>query len=288
MADLPTVLDQGRSPVSLANASRAGLVARWRHLVGAVRAGGGTGPVLGGGFVLLVVAELVVQTGGLALGELCHVAALAYLLGGYVLWSREPERRLLLALSLLPLVRLLSLSLPTRLVPVLDWYVLIGVPSMLALGLAARELGLRPADLGLRLAPIRPELRVAAAGLALSLPAYAILRPQPLVGDPTASGLIVAGAIVAIFGGLFEELLFRGFIQTVAVQGLARGGVIVSTAATALMYAASLDLRYTIFASLVGAFFGLAVRRSGSIVGASAGHALLFYGQLVVWPLALR
>lgn len=244
--------------------------------------------ILAVGFVAIIVAEAIAVGGTLVAGEIAYGAALALLLAAYLAWDREPERRLLLALATLPIIRLLGISLPALIVPVIDWYVLIGIPAFVAVGLVARRLGLGLRDLGIRRAPIGPQLTLAASGLVLGLPAYVILRPDALVPDPTIVRLVVAAVVLGVFAGALEEVLFRGLIQTVASQALARGGILVNSAATALMYVATLNLRYVLFILLVAAFFGLGVRRTGSIAGTSAGHALLLFSQLVVWPLVLR
>jgi membrane protease YdiL (CAAX protease family) len=97
----------------------------------------------------------------------------------------------------------------------------------------------------------------------------------------------MASAIVIVFVGILEELLFRGLIQSVGTQLISRGGVVLSVAATALMYSASLNLRYVLFITLVAAFFGIIARRSGSIAAPIAGHAALVWVQLVILPILL-
>ena len=92
---------------------------------------------------------------------------------------------------------------------------------------------------------------------------------------------------MAIFGGLLEEGLLRGVIQRVADRLLARGSILVSAFATGLLYASSLNVRYLVFAVLVGIAFSFIVRRTDSIVGAALGHAALFAGQLVLLPALL-
>jgi uncharacterized protein len=223
-----------------------------------------------------------------AIGATAYAIVLILLLSAYLMWTSEPTRRLLLALALVPIVRLLSLSLPSLLLPVLDWYVLIGIPALLAIVLVARTLRLRPVDLGLgRPRRIRPQVLVASTGLLLGLPAYLISRPDPTVAIPTPFLIAQAAVILAIFGGFLEELLYRGLIQSVASGFLARGGIIVSSVTTAIMYASSLNVRYVLFMTLVAIFFGLAVRRTGSIAGTTGAHAILLVTQLVIWPLAI-
>lgn len=233
---------------------------------------------------ILIVAQLLVVFGEVAVAELAQIAVFVFLATAYLAWRKEPERDLMLALAVLPLVQLLSLALPTRLVPTLQWFVMIGVPTYLLLVMASYRLHLRPNEIGLRLTRWQPQARVVLFGAALAIPGYIILRPAPLVADPTPLNVATAVVIVAVFGGFLEEGLFRGVIQSVAERSVARNSIAVSSFATGLLYAGTLDLRYMVYAVLVGIAFGTVVRRTGSLVGVAGGHAALFAGQLVLLP----
>jgi membrane protease YdiL (CAAX protease family) len=233
---------------------------------------------------ILILAQGFVVFGEVAVAEVAQIAVFVFLATAYLAWRKEPERDLMLALALLPLVQLLSLALPTRLVPTLQWFVMIGVPTYLLLVMAAYRLHLRPNEIGLRLTRWQPQARVVLFGAALAIPGYIILRPAPLVADPTPLNVATAVVIVAVFGGFLEEGLFRGVIQSVAERAVARNSIAVSSFATGLLYTATLDLRYMVFAVLVGIAFGTVVRRTGSLVGVAGGHAALLAGQLVLLP----
>jgi membrane protease YdiL (CAAX protease family) len=266
----------------------AGGAAGWETVTGAL-----AWPVVILALAVIAAAEVTfvigaVVIGAVAIGAVAYALVLVLFLLAYLTWTSEQARRLLLALTTVPIVRLLSLSVPTLLVPILDWYILIGVPAFLGILLVARTLRLRPVDLGLgRPRRIRPQVVVASSGLLLGLPAYLISRPDPMVAIPTPFLIVQAAVILAVFGGFLEELLYRGLIQSMASGMLARGGIIVSSATTAIMYASSLNVRYVLFMTLVAVFFGLAVRRTGSIVGTTGAHAILLITQLIVWPLAI-
>lgn len=237
--------------------------------------------------VVLLVAQAVVLFADTWIAEIAQIGAFIVLAITYLTWPREPHRQLLLALALLPLVQLLSLSLPTRLVPTIEWFVMIGAPVFALLVLAAIRLGLRPDELGLRRTRWQPQARIVLIGAALAIPGYLILQPTALVADPTPVNVVTGMVIVAIFGGFLEEGLFRGVIQSVAERSLARRSIIVSAFATGLLYSTSLDIRYVAFAVLVGILFSTVVRRTGSIVGVAGGHAALLAVQLVLLPALL-
>src|SRR6185312_11078585 len=82
-------------------------------------------------------------------GLLLHGVILLALLVDAAHQDRDSRRNLLLVLSLLPLIRLLSLALPLAEIPRIDWYVAITAPGFVAAVLAARLVGVDRRAIGL-------------------------------------------------------------------------------------------------------------------------------------------
>ena len=239
------------------------------------------------GAMTIVAAEALTVTGELDRAAAGDVVAFVLLLAVGMAGPSVAVRRLSIALATLPILRLLSIAVPAVLIPTVAWYVEIGLPALLAVLLAARALDLRPRDLGLRRMPLRDVLALGAAGAVLGLPAYLIASPTSPLDQPAPLSILTFSLIVVVFVAFLEELLLRGLIQHVGSELFARAGVLVSTAATALLYAASLNLRYVLFMSLVALLLGVTVRRFGSLAGAVAAHGGLVIVQLVVLPILL-
>lgn len=235
----------------------------------------------------LVAAEAITLLSGPTVGVPAHGLVLCVLLGLSLRLGQPSHQRLTLALALMPLVRILSLALPAAILPMMFWYLEIGLATFEAIFLVMRRLDLTLRDIGVRRPPGGDVLGVAAIGACLGVPAYLIVGPVNLGQGGGILGLATASAVVIIFVGVLEEVLFRGLIQSAGTELMSRGGVVLSVAATTLMYAASLNLRYILFAALVAAFFGIIARRSGSIVAPVAGHAALAWIQLVLLPMIL-
>ena len=233
----------------------------------------------------LVVAEAITLAGGAAAGVFAHAIMLLLLLALSLRLGPGSMQRLTLSVAVLPLVRVLSLALPAAIVPIVYWYLEIGLAGIEGILLVMRRLNLSPADVGLRRTSIAEIATVGAIGAILGLPAYLIGGRVDLGHGGGLVGLAIASAVVVVFVGFFEELLFRGLIQSAGTVLFSRGGVLLSVGATVLMYSASLNPRYIIFVALVATFFGIVARRSGSIVAPVAGHAALALVQLVVLPL---
>ncbi|MFC1593060.1 type II CAAX prenyl endopeptidase Rce1 family protein [Candidatus Omnitrophota bacterium] len=147
--------------------------------------------------------------------------------------ARESSsRQLILSLALVPLTRILSLSMPLANIPQIWWYVIIYVPLFAAGATVAYVLGYRPADIGFtfnfRLLPVY--LAIAMTGILFGVAEYFILSPIPLVMDFSWQSIWLPALIFLSTTGFVEEFTFRGVLQCTAVQrfGWWRGVIYVS------------------------------------------------------------
>lgn len=123
----------------------------------------------------------------------------------------------------------------------------------------------------------------------MSIAAFVILRPASLMGEFSWPALLAGSAILVVFTGFTEELIFRGLLQSVASEVYGSlAGILISSSIFAVMYFASLSLVYVVFISLVGLFFSLCVRLSGSIWGVTLAHSLMNVGLIIIWPLVMN
>jgi membrane protease YdiL (CAAX protease family) len=216
-----------------------------------------------------------------AFGSPVAAAALAgvllvALLAHYV-WSGEPA---LAALALVPLLRIASLALVTG--NVVSSCVLAGVPVLIGVVLAARALDLQGV-IALWQIRLRSQWHVALGTLVLARAAPALLTLAPVVSDRSPAEVLVAAAVVFVFAGVLEELLFRGVVQA-ALAGVVRGwSVPLADVLFAATYVGSGSWAYTVFMAAFGLACGWWVRRTGSVAGAAVAHGLLAAGVLVVW-----
>ena len=195
--------------------------------------------------------------------------------------AQAPYRRLLPALALVPLLRILSLAMPIKFVPEIYWYALIGLPLLVGIGLAARAANLSREQIGLRLGAWPAHLLVAASGLPLGLAAAALLPP---VAAPSAGGVeIAAGVVMLALAGFAEELLFRGVLMRAVRDLLGRDDLLLSTFLFAVVYLGTRSVEYILFAALVGLFFGWCARKTGAIWGVALAHGLISVGVMYIW-----
>lgn len=196
-------------------------------------------------------------------------------------------RRLYWALSLVPLVRILSASLPLGRFPATWSYAVVVLPLVLAVAVASRTMGYGPTDLGLRWRwrQVPLHLLVGLTGLPLGMVEYLILWPTPLAPRLTWSAVWLPSLILLVSTGFGEELLFRGLMQRAASAALGpwMGPLQVTLVSTVLHigYRSWLDVA---FVFLVGGLFALVADRSRSIWGVTLAHGMTNVSLLLIAP----
>jgi membrane protease YdiL (CAAX protease family) len=234
--------------------------------------------------LLITAAELVTAIVQPQLGLILH----ALLLVGLTLFGASGQlttgRKLALALTLAPLIRLLSLALPLIRFPQVTWYPIVAIPLLIATWIVIRLLGLTRQALGLQLGHLPGQLLLMGGGLGLGAAEYAILRPAPLLASYSWGALVLTVLSLVIFTGFTEELIFRGLLQTVAEPVLSRWSLIYVALLFAALHIGYLSIADVVFVFVVGLLFGQIVRWGGSILGVTLAHGLTNVTLFVIMP----
>ncbi|MDN5348295.1 MAG: protease family protein [Clostridia bacterium] len=233
---------------------------------------------------VLTLAELLVAFMKVQAGMYLHIGLLLALLAQATLAHGSREYPLYLTLTLAPLIRILSLSMPLAGFPLVYWYLLTGLPLFAGASVAAYLAGLSLRDCGFRPGSIY-QLPVALTGLPLGLAEYLILRPQPLVPELTWADLLLPALILLVFTGFVEELIFRGILQAAArrAMGDTRGLYFVAFI-FAVLHITHLSALDVFFVFGVALFFGRVVSRENSLLGVTLAHGLTNISLYLVWP----
>lgn len=242
---------------------------------------------------LLTVAELVTVLVAPQLGVVLHLGSLFLLLLHCALVWERPLHRLLLTLAFVPLIRVISMSLPLIGFPLVSWYAITSVPLFVAavvvmrlLGLGRRGWGLGAGAGGLLALPL--QLLVGASGIALGYVEYLILRPEPLVETFTWQAVLLPALVLLVSTGYLEELIFRGLMQQTAVEQLGRGrGIIYVALFFAVLHIGYLSVADVLFVLAVGLAFGLIVQLTGSLLGVTLAHGLTNITLFLVMPFVI-
>jgi membrane protease YdiL (CAAX protease family) len=187
----------------------------------------------------------------------------------------------ILALSFLPLIRLVSLTAPVAGGSEGARYLIVGGLVLASIAWAAWGVGLP----GIVLGPRAPMLQFAAvlAGVPLLVLGYLAIRPDSITSSNGRAEWVAAGAVAV--AGVVDELVFRGFVQS----ALARlyGGLVGPALAVALYVILYADVRpagLIAFAAAVAVVYSWFAQKTQSLLGVTVSHALVNIGLFVLLP----
>lgn len=234
------------------------------------------GPVViaGAYLAVLVAAECLTALVDARIGAGLHVALLMALLVHASLMAGQPYYKLLLALTLPSLVRILSLSMPLEDIHLAYWYAIIAFPVVMAAFLVARTIGLSRRDIGLSMGFIPFQLLIATSGVGLGVTEYLILRPEPLIETLRWQTVLVPALTLMVGTGFSEELLFRGVMQSASRDALGKASIFYVSAVFAVLHIGHRSALDVVFVFGVGLLFAWVVAKGGSILGVSLAHGL--------------
>jgi membrane protease YdiL (CAAX protease family) len=170
-------------------------------------------------------------------------------------------------------VRLVTLAaLPGNVTP-LARLMVVGVPALVAIAIAAR---LRAP--GWRFLPPHTggwpgQLLVTLVGIPLALILWAIAPPAVELAANTPA--VVAATALIIFAALPEEMLYRGLLVPAASAAVGPWGVLLASVGYAVAYIPSGSTTTLGFAFLLGMVLGWCRQRTGSVVGVIGAHSVL-------------
>jgi membrane protease YdiL (CAAX protease family) len=246
---------------------------------------------------LVAAAQIGLVAAGPVASACCDAVIVLVLMSAYAI---EPDTRpadALLLLTLVPLTRLISLSLPRSDLSALAREALVSGTLLVALGAAVRLVAIDWTPL--RLLPsawrqgVRPgraiaaQLLIALCGIPVGLLGDRVHRFHPLATPSQHLRLVAAVAILALLSAPVLELVFRWALQQVALELMGPRGLVLVSVLYAGMYAGTRSAGYVALMGAVALSLGSAVARTGSVWGAIAAHVLIDVGVLVVWPAVL-
>jgi len=193
--------------------------------------------------------------------------------------------RLILSLSLVPMVRIVSLSMPLENVPRIWWFPIMYAPLFLAALVVAYMLGLRLKETGFNLHCPFINLLVGISGIGLGFVEYFILRPESMVAELTWQAALVPALILLFTTGMVEEYIFRGVLQQTAVELYGKRGIVYVSLIFAVLHMGFLSVVDIIFVLGAGLYFGWVVYKTSSLTGVILAHGATNIVLFIVAPL---
>lgn len=224
---------------------------------------------------LLIFGELVTTYSFKEFGLVIHFGILIALIVHSSMSKSYPYATLLRSMIVLPIIRIIGLTMPLMNIPTLYLFPIIAIPLFSSSIVLMRVQHITRIRVGLIWGNLRTQFAIAITGFFLGAIEFVILRPLPLIHTFDATNLIIGGIILLISTGLAEELLFRGIIQknTEDILGFGVGLLYTSLLFTSLHigWDSIIDL---IFVFIVALFYGYAFQKTRSIFGITLSHGI--------------
>ena len=191
-------------------------------------------------------------------------------------------------LTLAPLIRMLSTSMPVAPLEQIYWFVVINTPLFVIAILLIKSQMLTKRFIGLRLGNWKIQFPIAITGFFLGFMDYSLLRPSPLIASLTPETLLIPAAILMIFTGFSEELIFRGLIQTHAEKLTGKlYGLIFTSVLFASMHIGWQSPPDLLFVFGVGLFYGYVFQKTRSLTGITLSHGITNITMFLLAPFLL-
>jgi len=234
--------------------------------------------------VAIIIAEVVTTFYQPVIGIACHTVILIAMLIDSALVDRYFYGRLVLALSLIPIIRIISLTMPLADIPQIWWYPIIYLPLLAAATIVMRLLNYKPADVGIRFGFIPLQLMIGLVGIGLGILEYLVLSPEPLVTELTWQTAWLPALILALSTGLVEEFIFRGILQKVSMEILGSWGIVYVSFLFAILHIGFLSWLDVAFVFAIALFFGWVVNKTRSLFGVILCHGIINIVLFIVAP----
>lgn len=225
--------------------------------------------------LLISLAEIIAALYHPFWGILSHVVILFGLIVHATLNIDNPMGKMLLSLTLAPMIRIASYTVP--LIPLRPFasYVLIYFPIAVATYFVMRCLNLKAAEVGLRFRGMYPfHFLTALTGVVFGIVEYLILRYPPMIPYLSWTNAWLPGITLLLTTGFVEEFVFRGTMQRACAEALGRWNLVYISFLFAIFHVIHKSVLDIILVFFIALFFAWAVKKSGSIVGVSLAHGV--------------
>jgi CAAX protease family protein len=226
--------------------------------------------------ILIVGAELITIFVGVIPGLILYALLLIGITNLIFFSKRIADRKIYLMLIPLPLLRILSLTLPLpQLAPFL-WYILIGIPLLFSTLWIVRVTRFSQLRLNLNLMDWIGQYIFGMSGIPLGVIAFLVLKQSPDINQNSNwIWIIIQLLTLTLFGAISEEIIFRGLIQQAFSDTFGYLSIFITSVLYACMFIGTLSIAYILFFSLTGLLFSIWVHFSKSLWGSIVAHTLL-------------
>ncbi|MCD6453174.1 MAG: CPBP family intramembrane metalloprotease [Dehalococcoidales bacterium] len=218
-------------------------------------------------------------------GVIGHASILAAVIINAARSNEQVYRQLVLSLALVPLIRIVDLTMAfVPVAPMWRWLI-VYAPLLVATIVVMRFLGYSKPEVGLRVTLPPAQFGIAMSGFLLGWVEYLILKPEAMVTQFTWVEVAPLAVILAATTGFVEEFTFRGVFQRSAVEALGGWpGIAYVSSLFAIMHMGFHSWIDVVFVFGVAMFFGGMVKKTGSLLGVVIAHGITNIMLFLVCP----
>lgn len=215
----------------------------------------------------IAFAEMLIYSGMVKEALWIHTANLMGLLFSMMFIKDKEIRKTYQALMLLPLLRLVSISMPIFINVTLYSAFFIYIPLIIMVTIAAVYQKLTLEEMGITLRRIWLYLPLSVLiSFGLAAVEYQVIRTDYLIPDLSLLNLLKLAVVMIFFAGLVEEVIFRSIIQTRLnkVFGIG-GGILLSGILFGVMHSGYGNFYEILYISFTGAIIGYIFYKTKSL-----------------------
>ena len=161
----------------------------------------------------IITAELLTILINPFWGVLCNIVLLFVIIIHSSRSLTSAPNQLIASLALVPLIRIISLSIPLASISQLWQFAIIYMSLLLVTIVVARILNISVKQLGISIRFSWLQIVIVLSGLIIGAVEYIILKPDPLLTDYSWDKVLSYSIIFIACPGFIEELIFRGVLQ---------------------------------------------------------------------------
>jgi membrane protease YdiL (CAAX protease family) len=239
--------------------------------------------------IAIISAEMLIYSGHLLAGAILHVITVLMLSLSVIWVPRSHVSRSFQVLALLPIIRLLNISIPVFSEVTLYYFVFIYVPLLLPAYVVIRHQDRDLSHIGLTFQrlPIYIPLSILTGG-GMAWGESMIIDAGNLVPDLSFASLLKLSFVMIFIVGFIEELIFRSLLQTRMEDSFGRlRGLLIAGLLFGVMHSGYGTFYEILYTSLMGIVLGYMFQRTGSLPLVSLTHGfvnIFLFGIIPLLP----
>jgi hypothetical protein len=227
--------------------------------------------------ICIALAELLIFAGRIKFGIWMHIGILiAFSLSNIVIKDLKVYR-IYEALMLLPILRLVNLSMPVFFATTLYTFVFVYGPLLIPLAIIVMHQRQSLDKVGITAKNLLAYIVLSIPlGFLFGLGEYLIIKPGYLIPDLSIGNLLKLTFIMVFFVGLTEELIFRSILQTRLQEAFSvKEALVIAAFLFGFMHSGYGTFYEVLYTSFVGLFIGFAFYKTRSLPFVAVLHGFI-------------